>query len=141
MSDGKRIVLSHAAEDTVFARRLANLLAERGVEVFIDANVTAGEDWSRAFRHEIEEASALVLLIPSDTARNRNNLWFEAGAARALEKRVLAVLPPDRHATDYPNDLADVMVLDADRRPLEDIADTLVQAAPSRQPAHVHPGE
>ena len=135
MSEGKRIFLSHVAEDTLFAQQLARHLAKRGAEVFVDANASAGEAWSQAFRREIGQASALILLIPSETARNRNNLWFEAGAARTLGKRVLAVLPPNRHATDYPNDLADVMVLDADRRPLEDIADTLVQASPSREPA------
>ncbi len=81
-------------------------------------------------RREIERASALILLIPSDDVPNRNNIWFEAGAAKALGKRVLAVLPPNRRLVDLPSDIADILVLDADKRPLESIADTLIQAVP-----------
>ena len=138
MSDSKPVFLSHAAEDALFARRLTDLMSARGIEVFVDSTTTAGEAWPQAFRRDIAKVSALVMLIPSDTARDRNSLWFEAGAARTLGKRVLAVLPPDRHVVDLPNDLADVLVLDADRRALGDIVDILIQAVPSMDHVLAH---
>jgi hypothetical protein len=65
---------------------------------------------------------------------NRNTIWFEAGAAKALGKPVLAVLPPSRDpgSTELPTDLAGLLVLDADRRSLESVADTLVHAVPEQ---------
>jgi hypothetical protein len=57
---------------------------------------------------------------------------FEAGAAKALGKPVLAVLPPKNVSApiELPTDIAGVLVLDADRRSLDSIADTLLQAVP-----------
>lgn len=72
----------------------------------------------------------MFLFLPSDDVPNRNNIWFEAGAVKALGKRVLAILPPNRRLVDPPSDIADVLFLDADKRPLESIADTLIQAVP-----------
>lgn len=107
-------------------------MSQRGVSVFSAFDLKLGDQWASVIRSEIERASALVLLIPSDDVPNRNNIWFEAGAAKALGKRVLAVLPPNRRLLDLPADIADILVLDADKRPLESIAETLVQAVPER---------
>jgi predicted nucleotide-binding protein len=130
MSSTKNVFLSYAAENRELAKDLASLMSRRGVSVFFDSDVKPGDLWSSVVRREIERASALILLIPSDDVPNRNNIWFEAGAAKALGKRVLAVLPPNRRLVDLPSDIADILVLDADKRPLESIADTLIQAVP-----------
>ena len=130
MSSAKNVFLSYAAENRELAKDLASLMSRRGVSVFFDSDVKPGDLWSSVVRREIERASALILLIPSDDVPNRNNIWFEAGAAKALGKRVLAVLPPNRRLVDLPSDIADILVLDADKRPLESIADTLIQAVP-----------
>jgi hypothetical protein len=131
MSSTKSVFLSYSLENRELAKELASLMSRRGVSVFIDsADVKLGDLWSSVIRREIERASALVLLIPSEDVPNRNNIWFEAGAAKALGKRVLAVLPPNRRLVDLPSDIADLLVLDADKRPLESIADTLIQAVP-----------
>lgn len=130
MSSTKYVFLSYALENRELAEDLASLMSRRGVSVFLDSDVKPGDQWSGVVRREIERASALVLLIPSDDVPNRNNIWFEAGAAKALGKRVLAVLPPTRRLVDLPSDIADILVLDADKRSLESIADTLIQAVP-----------
>lgn len=129
----KRVFISYAHEDSAFASALGDLMTERGASVFADADLTPGSLWGDVLRHEIERATALVLVIPSPAVANRNNLWFEAGAAKALGKPVLAVLPPkpEAGAVELPTDLAGLLVLDADRRPLETIADTLLQAVPA----------
>jgi hypothetical protein len=131
MSSTKHVFLSYAHENRELANDLASVMSRRGVSVFLDSDaIRPGDVWSDVIRREIERASALVLLIPSEDVPNRNNIWFEAGAAKALGKRVLAVLPPNRRLADLPSEIADILVLDADKRPLESIADTLIQAVP-----------
>ena len=130
----KRVFISYAHEDKAFARKLGDLMKKRGASVFLDIDVTPGSLWSDVLRTEIEQANALVLVIPSHHVVNRNNIWFEAGAAKALGKPVLAVLPPKREAgsIELPTDIAGLIVLDADRRSLESITDTLLQAVPAQ---------
>jgi hypothetical protein len=128
----KRLFVSHVAEDADFARQLGRLLKERGAMVFPERDDGSGNIWPDALRTEIEKSTALILVIPSRRAPNRNTVLFEAGAANALGKPVLAVLPPKNASTpiDLPTNIAGVLVLDADRRSLESIADTLLQAVP-----------
>jgi nucleoside 2-deoxyribosyltransferase len=133
MSDNqKRIFLSYSMGDRKFAAALKDLLGKRGADVFWDTNVQPGQLWAETLRGEIEEADALVLLLPSRDALNRNNLWFEAGAAKALGKPVLMVLPPEHKnaRSEAPTDLADLVVLNADETSMERLADTLIQATP-----------
>jgi predicted nucleotide-binding protein len=133
----RRIFISYSSEDRDFAKQLGNLLKNRGASVFQDADIVPGRVWADGLRAEIEQSTALILVIPSRNAANRNNVLFEAGAARALGKRVFAVLPP-KHAVssvDLPTDIADLLVLDADRRSLESIADTLLHALPTENAA------
>ncbi len=137
MADGtKRVFLSYAHDDRVFARQLATLLQQRGVVVTSnDATATRGREIDDTLRQAIADVSALVLLIPPQRASDRNITWFEAGAAKALDKPVLAVLPPS-HApgsTDLPTDLAGLLILDAERRPLASIADMLAEAVPAER--------
>jgi predicted nucleotide-binding protein len=125
----RRIFISYSFEDRTFARRLGNLLKNRGALVLQDTDI-ASSTWADMLRTKIEQSDALILVIPSRNAANRNNVLFEAGAARALGKHVFAVLPPEHAVSsiDLPIDIAGLLVLDADRRSLESIADTLLQA-------------
>jgi hypothetical protein len=126
-----RIFISYSTEDRDFAKRLGSLLTSRGASIFGDMTVVpGGAAWADVLRTEIEQSSALILVIPSRNAANRNNVLFEAGAAKALGKPVLAVLPPKSEASsiELPTDIASLLVLDADRRSVESIADTLLQA-------------
>ena len=132
--DKKRVFISYAHEDKAFASELGNLMMKRGASVFSDTDLTPGSLWSDVLRREIEQATALVLIIPTHHVANRNHVWFEAGAAKALGKPVLAVLPPKHESgtVDLPTDIAGLLVLDADRRSLESVADTLLQAVPGK---------
>jgi TIR domain len=86
MSSTKHVFLSYALEDRELAKDLASLMSRRGASVFSDFDVKLGELWSSVIRDEIEKSSALVLLISSDGFRNRNNIWFEAGALKHWER-------------------------------------------------------
>jgi predicted nucleotide-binding protein len=129
----KRVFISFSHEDKAFAGDLAELMERRGVAVFSDADMSPGTLRSDILRREIERASALVLIIPALGLANRNYALFEAGAAKALGKPVLAVLPPGRSigSVELPAEIAGLIVLDADRRSLDSIIDTLLQAVPS----------
>ncbi len=137
MSNPKKVFISRSKADVAFAGDLAKLLAARGTEVFAFADMTSVDSWAGSLRTAIEQASALGLIIPGHDVPNRNNVWFEAGAAKALGKRILAILPPDGVRRDVPDHLADILILDADRRSLGRIADTLVQAIPAEETAIV----
>lgn len=126
----KHLFISYALADGEFASELGDVLRRRGAVVYSDKDMQPGGPWLEALRDQIQKSSALVLIIPSRLMPNRNNIWFEAGAAKAFGKKVLAVLPPhQRLSRDLPTDLADLLVLDTDERPLESVADTLLQAA------------
>jgi TIR domain len=127
----ERIFISSSFEDRDFAQRLGSVLRSRGATVFQPADMMPSNDWAEVLRSELEQSSALILVIPSRSAANRNNVLFEASAARALGKRIFAVLPPN-HASriELPTDIADLLVMDADRRSLESIAEMLLQAVP-----------
>lgn len=128
----KRVFLSYALKDRYFAEELSSLLKKRGANVFSDMDIRPGDHWAGILRKEIENATALILLLPSKDALNRNNVWFEAGAAKTLGKPVLMVLPPEHKTAraDVPIDLADLVVLNADETSLDRLADTLIQAIP-----------
>jgi hypothetical protein len=128
----KRVFLSYTQRDRHFAEELSSLLKRRGANVFSDIDIRPGDRWAGILREEIENATALILLLPSKDALNRNNVWFEAGAAKTLGKPVLMVLPPEQKisGSDVPFDLADMVLLNADEVSLDRLADTLIQAVP-----------
>lgn len=88
-----RVFLSHAWTDRWVAdqirRRLEN---ECGASVFIDIfDIRKGDDIEdRIFEAMRDTDELLVLLTP--WALDRNWLWVEIGAARALGRRVVPVL-------------------------------------------------
>jgi predicted nucleotide-binding protein len=133
----KKIFVSYALEDKDFAKKLANVIERTGACVFSDAASPAGGVWADILRREIESADALILVIPSRNAPNRNNVWFEAGAAKALGKPVMAVLPPraETARAELPTDIAGVLVLDADQRSWEGIAQMLMRAVETQPDA------
>lgn len=130
MSISKQVFLSYTREDKDLAEDLARLMAHRGASVFSDMDLRPADSWADVLRKEIESASALVLLIPSEDETKRNSVLFEAGAAKALGKPILAVLPPGRKKGRLPSDIADILILDTDVRSLENVVDTLLQAIP-----------
>ncbi len=136
MSSEKHVFLSFAGENKAFARSLAALMEERGADVYLDDHLRVGDLWSETLRLQMEKASALVLILPSEQMSNRNYIWFEAGVAKALRKRVIAVLPPLTRLAKLPSDVADILVLDTRERSLESIADMLVQAVPDYAELH-----
>jgi len=103
----QKIFVSFGAADRPFAERLVKDLSALGAEVIYDNPLNRPNysyDW--ALRRDLEATDALVLIVPEPGSPNANLAFFEAGAAKASGKRVVAVLPtPDAsRAREAPTD-------------------------------------
>lgn len=128
-----RVFISHGLDDREFAKRLKLGMAERGVEIVeASTSLRSGEAWASFIRSGIESANALVLIVPREGTPGANNAFFELGAAHALGKPVLAVLK-DATADELPVHLIDVLIVDAERKPMDAVVDMLIHALPLRQ--------
>ena len=127
----KRVFLSYAHGDREFARSLAEAIARQGLAVVDPAiEVESGMEWARQIKAAISDADATIVVLPISGSHGANNIFFELGAARALEKPVFAV-SPDRASSEerqVPSSLIDVLVMDAKNKPPEAVANTLVKA-------------
>ncbi len=81
-------------------------------------------------REALEASDGVVLVVPEPGASKANKAFFEAGAARALGKPVVAVLPsPDPgRAGELPSDMYGLAVFDGSRGTPESLANSIVTA-------------
>lgn len=124
-----KFFLAYSPADQKYAASLAAEMELRGASVWQDTKTLApGEAWEPALRAALNDSGATILLLPREGAKGANNAIFEAGAAKALGKRVIVVSrgPGDR---EFPGNLADVAIFDAENKPMQEIADTLVRLA------------
>lgn len=124
-----KFFMTYSLADKDYAASLAAEI-ERcgGVVLNDDTALLPGVDWDFALREALSGASATILVLPREGAKGANNAIFEAGAAKALGKRVLVVA---RGAGDreFPNTIADMAIFNAASKPLQEIAETLVRNA------------
>lgn len=125
------VFLSYAVDDRPFAKDLAQRMKGLGITIVDPALVmAAGDAWAEAISAQINTSDAVLLIVPSAGSNGANNAFFEAGAARALGKRVYAVLP-ERAAgrmKDVPADISSLLVTDASSQPIDQVARTLAGA-------------
>ena len=127
----KRVFISHAHKDREFAHSLGANIEALGVMVDDPAlNLSSGSVWAEAVRNSLEQADAVVIVVPEAGSAGANNAFFEAGAAHALGKPVVAVVPEQQASRlrELPSDLLDFAVMDASRQPIEAVAKTVVHA-------------
>lgn len=130
--ESRRVFISYSIKDREFAEQLAAAMRERGAEPSLSEHgtVTKG-DWLGELRARLGRSDAVVLVMPSASARSANSAFFEAGAARALGKDVIVVVP-DTSAIEQDNipiDVASTIVLDASKKPMSSVATTVLDAA------------
>ncbi len=89
---GSRVFISHAHEDELFANRLARLLEGDGYSVFSDISPEPGGDWASAIIDGLRSADVVVFVVPAREGGGKNAL-AELGAAKAMGKRIVPVLP------------------------------------------------
>lgn len=80
-----RVFISHSASDRGFAEHLAQVLSQRGVEVWTNAEVRPGESWISQLRTAIETADAIIPVLSSRFAKSQ---WAEFEVSAALADRL-----------------------------------------------------
>jgi hypothetical protein len=90
------VFISHSANpnDTVIARDLNDELRRRGLTVFMDHALTAGEEFPQGIHEALSVADVVVVLLSSHSQKSR---WIKEEVATALEsrKQVIPVLLDD----------------------------------------------
>jgi hypothetical protein len=136
------LFISYALSDRKYAQELKAALRDRGFDVFQDEdNLAAGDDLSESILGGLRNAELVLFVVPKESGEGRNAL-YEVGAAKALGKRIFAVMPHGRAsgARDVALGLADLIFLDTtitepDR--IADIVESTVQRPSTRhQLAH-----
>lgn len=118
--------ISYGRDDAAFAASLLDEIERLGVSGWLDRrDLRPGENWSGSLRNAIENSDALILVVPETGTSEANTAFFEAGAAKALGKPVLAVMP-DARGRELPVSITDFAIFDASKKPLVDVARSLV---------------
>ena len=128
----QEIFISYSRHDREFANQLAKSLGEQGSSAWMSEHgILAGTDWLRTLKDKLQESLAMVLVMPATTSVSGNSAFFEAGAARAIGKDVIVVVPELENVdrTNIPFDLAKAVVLDANKQPIATVAATVLSAA------------
>lgn len=130
MNKPAKIFLSYASSDRVFAARLSKEIAKTGARTYDMSSLQAGEHIFDTFRKELNAADLFVLLVPPHEGEGRNAL-FEIGAAKALDKRILAVLPERKRFANsgFASSLSDFSMLDASNLSMKALASSIVSSA------------
>ena len=102
------IFISYSHDDRVFAGHLTADLRRRGVKVYIDERLQAGESWRKQLAVAIENTDAFVLLLSPSSVESEYVEW-ELDTAQGLNKKVFplmceqASVPPAITALQYIN--------------------------------------
>lgn len=123
-----RVFLSYSASDRPFVDQLRQSMEALGVTMEDPGTMPAGDEWARRVRQDLERSDAVLLVLPRPGAPGANNAFFEVGAAEALGKPVVAVVPKREvgDAREMPERLPGLHVLKAGRTPIASLAKSLV---------------
>lgn len=125
-----KLFISHSQADRAFAERLTTRIQALGEKVWSDERVEPGENWDKTLREALESSDGIVLVVPEPGTAKANSAFFEAGAARALGKPVVAVIPeaePSR-VGELPADVYGLAVFDGSHVGPEALAEKIVSA-------------
>ena len=124
-----KFFLAYSQADRDYAAALATEMTKRGASVWYDWQALApGVNFDNTLRDALNSSGAAILLLPREGAKGGNYAIFEAGAAKAMGKKVFVVArgPGDR---EFPSNIADMAIFDAENKAVPDIAEALVRIA------------
>lgn len=125
-----QVFISHSARDKEWARSFAQALKDRGLTVWFDEfDIPPGESIRNALETGLRSSDVLVALLDRESSA-RPNLFFELGAAIALGKKVVAIVPRDLDPSILPLDvrLRRYLIRETPEQTAEELTNTL-QAA------------
>jgi nucleoside 2-deoxyribosyltransferase len=101
----RRIFISYSSNDSAWAELFAKALQSRGAEVWFDRfEIRPGQPLQEAIEQGLRDSDLLVALINQENVK-RPAFFFELGAAVALGKRLVGVVPPDFDVSQLPHSL------------------------------------
>ena len=108
------VFICHSSKDKAFARKLAAMLCENGVEIWIDeAELKVGDSLTQKIGSAIESADFLAVVLSHSSV---NSLWVQKELALAMQKelaeRQVTVLPILKEACEIPPFLKDKLYAD-----------------------------
>ncbi len=124
-----KLFLSSSRPDRPFAERLGDHIRALGAEVMSDDLWNEpGMNWEQALRAALADADGFVLIVPEPGTARANNAFFEAGAARAADKRIVAVMPSAdaARARELPSDMYGLAVFDGSHANPDSLAKAIV---------------
>lgn len=104
-----RIYISYSRKDFDAARIISEQLRRENFDIFFDAEIEAGVDWSRQIEQEIVNADVFLILISQNSVESK---WIqrELGYAVDLAKPIIPIL---LERTQLPLRLAMIQYIDA----------------------------
>jgi nucleoside 2-deoxyribosyltransferase len=125
-----RVFISFARADSELVAQLSEAIEKQGGDVFSNADLAAGENWFDRIQGEIQGSDLIVFVVPAREGEGQSAL-FEIGAAKALGKPILAIVPDRTRSanTEVAVHLADTMLMDAARRSPDEIAERVIAFA------------
>jgi len=138
------IFLSHNSKDKAFARKLASMLKESGVEVWIDeAELKVGDSLTQIIGSAIEQTDFLAVVLSHSSV---NSPWVQKELALAMQKelaeRRVTVLPILKESCQIPAFLRDKLYADfTDPTSYEAPFSRLLHALGVEKPAYEKPKE
>jgi hypothetical protein len=119
--------ISYAKDDERFASALRSCVEDHGVSVFDAArDISPGERFADKLHRAIEGSDVLILVVPKLGASQANTAIFEAGAAKALGKTVLAV-SPDLAQRELPFSVTN-LAFNASDKSIQDLTNAMLGA-------------
>jgi hypothetical protein len=107
------VFLSYARPDREIAKKLAEDLPERGVDVWSDIELNVGSSWVEQIGTKLDEAAAVLVLITPHSLQSRY-VFEEWSAALRQSRRVIPVLAGGVSFEDLPNELASIQGVNLD---------------------------
>lgn len=96
------IFLSYSQEDHVWAKAFAEALKRHGISIWFDEwDLKPGDDLIDAIDRALRESETLVFLLGPKSV-DKPSLFFELGAALAMQKRIISVVSEDIQRSKIP---------------------------------------
>ncbi len=77
------IFISYSRTDTEYARRLADVLQSKGLDVWIDARLDYGSQWPLELQKQLDSCEAFIVIM---TPRSFSSEWVQSELQRARRK-------------------------------------------------------
>jgi hypothetical protein len=131
------LFISYALADRRYAQELTAALRSKGFDVCQDhESVVAGEDFSESILSSLRNAELVLFVVPKESGEGKNAL-YEVGAAKALGKKIFALMPHGRASggRDVALGLADLVFLDTSETEPDRVADIVESTVHGRSTA------